>query len=110
MKTNLLSLRWRYALRDLWRNKSRTLLVILSIAVGIFAFGLIAGTAGTLSTELPANYQAIQPASATLHAAPFNEKMVESIRRMPQVALAEGRTSVSPVDVTGNSSGKPPAS
>ncbi|MCB9147337.1 MAG: FtsX-like permease family protein [Caldilineaceae bacterium] len=94
MKTNLLSLRWRYALRDLWRNKSRTLLVILSIAVGIFAFGLIAGTAGTLSTELPANYQAIQPASATLHAAPFNEKMVESIRRMPQVALAEGRTSV----------------
>ncbi|MEZ4657128.1 MAG: ABC transporter permease [Caldilineaceae bacterium] len=94
MTTNLISLRWRYALRDLWRNKSRTLLVILSIAVGIFAFGLIAGTAGTLRTELPANYQAIQPASQVRYTAPFSEKMVESIRRMPQVAIAEGRTSV----------------
>lgn len=94
MQTNLISLRWRYALRDLWRHKSRTLLVILSIAVGIFAFGMIAGTAGTLRTELPINYQAVQPASATLHTALFDEKMVESIRRMPQVAVAEGRTSV----------------
>ncbi|MBV7335536.1 ABC transporter permease [Chloroflexi bacterium TSY] len=86
-----LDLRWRYALRDLWTHKSRTLLVILSIAVGVFAFGTIAGAASTLSTELPANYQAIQPASAVLHTTPIDDEMVKSIRRMPEVAYAEGR-------------------
>jgi putative ABC transport system permease protein len=27
--------RWRKVLRDLWSNKTRTLLVVLSIAVGV---------------------------------------------------------------------------
>jgi putative ABC transport system permease protein len=34
--------RWKKVIRDLWMNKSRTLLVVLSIAVGVFAFGTIA--------------------------------------------------------------------
>ncbi len=34
--------RWRKVLRDLWSNKTRTLLVVLSIAVGVFAVGTIA--------------------------------------------------------------------
>ena len=31
--------RWRKVLRDIWGNKSRTTLVVLAIAVGVFAFG-----------------------------------------------------------------------
>ena len=31
-------IRWRKVFRDLWGNKTRTLLVVLSIAVGVFAF------------------------------------------------------------------------
>jgi putative ABC transport system permease protein len=88
------NLRWRYAWRDLVLHQSRTLLVILSIAVGLFAFGAILGASNTLRRELRANYLAIQPASARLHTSTFDEAMVESIRRMPEVALAEGRTSI----------------
>ena len=87
----MFSLRWRYAMRDLWFNKTRTILVILSIAIGIFAFGLIAGASNTLNIELSANFQAIQPASATLHAARFDDAMVKAIQRMPEVSTAEGR-------------------
>ena len=36
--------RWRKVLRDLWSNKTRTILVVLSIAVGVFAVGMIAGS------------------------------------------------------------------
>jgi len=35
--------RWKKVLADLWDNKLRTVLVVLSIAVGVFAVGMIAG-------------------------------------------------------------------
>ena len=36
--------RWHKVLRDLWGNKVRTILVVLSIAIGVFAIGMIIGT------------------------------------------------------------------
>lgn len=86
-----MSLRWRYAWRDLWHHKTRTLLVVISIAVGVFAFASILGTVTTLNRELPLKYAAIAPASAIIHSAPFDDAMVESVQRMPVVAKAEGR-------------------
>lgn len=38
----MLSPRWRKALRDLWLNKTRTILVILAMAIGVFGIGLVA--------------------------------------------------------------------
>jgi len=35
--------RWRKTLSDLWDNKVRTALVVISIAVGVFSVGMIAG-------------------------------------------------------------------
>lgn len=100
----MISLRWRYALRGLWMNKTRTLLVILSIGVGIFAFGLIAGAGSALNLQLPANYQAIHPASAILHVSPpIDDTMLDAIRRMPEVGVAEGRTRIKVRFQKGNS-------
>jgi putative ABC transport system permease protein len=84
-------LRWRYIWRTLWHYQSRTILIILSVAVGIFAFGLIIGTVYMLATELPVRYQEVAPASAVLHTTPLDLESVESIRRMPEVGVAEGR-------------------
>ncbi|MEZ4864010.1 MAG: FtsX-like permease family protein [Caldilineaceae bacterium] len=87
----MLSLRWRYAARDLWLHKTRTLLVILSIAVGVFAFGMIFGAIIRLNRDLPVKYRAIEPASAIIHTTPFDQEMIDAVRRMPEVAHAEGR-------------------
>ena len=87
-------LRWRYAWRNLWSQKTRTAAVILSIAVGVFAFGAIAGATSTLISELPLNYQAIHPASLVLHTTPVDDELVHAIARMPEVAIAEGRLRV----------------
>ena len=41
--------RWRKIFRDLGGNKTRTILVVLSIAIGVFAIGAVA--AGTMSPD-----------------------------------------------------------
>jgi putative ABC transport system permease protein len=86
------SLRLRLAWRNLWSQKIRTLAVILSIAVGVFAFGIIGGAANTLTQELPVHYLSVQPASAILHTSPVDDAVVDAVARMPAVATAEGRT------------------
>ncbi len=82
--------RWRKVLGDLWSNKIRTLLVVLSIAVGVFAVGMIAGTQVILTRDMQASYLAINPAAAILGLDKFDDKLVESIRHMPVVDEADG--------------------
>jgi nitrate reductase NapE component len=57
--------RWRKVLRDLWSSKTRTALVVLLIAVGVFAIGAVAGSRQMIATSIDAGYQASNPASAT---------------------------------------------
>ncbi len=91
----LLSPRWRKVLRDLWVSKTRTVLVVLSIAVGVFAIGMIAGTQAILSRELNESYARSHPASAILQVEPFDDELVDSVRRTPGVAAASAKRVVS---------------
>ena len=84
--------RWRKVLGDLWSNKTRTILVVLSIAVGVFAVGMIGGARVMLAHDLAAANDASNPASATLHTGPFDDELVRTIRRLPGVDDAEGRS------------------
>ena len=90
----MLSPRWRKVLADLWANKVRTLLVVSSIAVGVFAVGLVAGSNELLSRELTRSHLATNPASAELYPDPFDEELVHIVRRIPGVREAEGRRTV----------------
>jgi putative ABC transport system permease protein len=83
--------RWRKVLRDVWGNKTRTLLVVLSIAVGVFAVGTTASTWVMMSHDLSADYAAINPSSAILFSAPFDDNLIDAIRSTPGVGDAEGR-------------------
>jgi putative ABC transport system permease protein len=83
--------RWSKVLADLWDNKTRTLLVVLSIAVGVFAIGTIANAYAILSEDIDASYASVNPANITIVTEPFDDGFVESVRRMPGVADAEGR-------------------
>jgi putative ABC transport system permease protein len=85
--------RWRKVLHDLWSNKARTLLVIASIAVGVFAIGVITGAYVLLSEDLSASYAAVNPANIDLITDPFGTAFVDAIRGMEGVAEAEGRRS-----------------
>ncbi len=83
--------RWRKVIHDLLDNKGRTLLVVFSIAVGVFSIGVIAGAYQIIGTDLRASYSAVSPANVELRMANFDDDMLEMIRNRPGVAAAEAR-------------------
>lgn len=91
----MIGIRWRKVVRDLLHNKIRTMLVVLSIAVGVFAIGMVAGTYEIISRDLGNSYKAVNPAMATIYSSTFKEEFVETIRKMKGVTGAEGRRTLS---------------
>ncbi|MCK4897565.1 MAG: ABC transporter permease, partial [Anaerolineales bacterium] len=93
MKTqsNLLRPRWRKVLTDLWDNKMRTLLVVASIAVGVFTIGTIASAYTILSEDMNVSYASSQPANIEIWTDSFDENFLRSIKNVPGVMDAEGR-------------------
>jgi putative ABC transport system permease protein len=87
-------LRWRKVARDLAGNRTRTLLVVLSIAVGVFAVGTIAGSNALLQQTIRDEYAASQPSSVTFYTGPFDDGLVDTVRGMRGVADAEARRTV----------------
>jgi putative ABC transport system permease protein len=87
--------RWRKILSDLWINKTRTILVVLSIAIGVFAIGVIINARLVLSRSLLATYEATDPAHATfLTMDSFPASLADAVRHVPGVEDAESRRSV----------------
>jgi putative ABC transport system permease protein len=86
--------RWRKVLRDLWRNKTRAILVVLSIAVGVFAVGTVAHMRSIVSKDLAESYASVNPADAVIFTnQPFDDELVQVVRRIEGVREAEGVTS-----------------
>ncbi len=61
---------WDKIWRDLWENKGRTLQVVLIIAVGTFAIGMIVGTRQFMITGMQTSWQSSSPATIYLWAQP----------------------------------------
>ncbi len=87
--------RWRKVLRDIWSNKTRTMLVVFSIAAGIFAIGTINATQIILANDLNAVYSTINPPSAIIGVSPFKEDVLDAVRAMPEVKDADARRTIS---------------
>jgi putative ABC transport system permease protein len=50
---------WKKVWFDLWHNKTRTLLAVLSIAAGVFAVGVMFGMADLMNTTLDESHRAV---------------------------------------------------
>jgi putative ABC transport system permease protein len=80
---------------DLWGNKIRTVLIVLSIAVGLFAVGTIVSSRTILSTEMVRGYAAINPSSGTVRTLElFDKDFVLSVRAMKEVEEADARRTI----------------
>ncbi|QDR79895.1 ABC transporter permease [Sporomusa termitida] len=87
----LLSPRWRKVWADLAGNKLRTLLVVLSITVGVFAVGMVYSSYLMFQRDLAGSWGAASPADVSLYADPFDEELIDSIRSLRGVREADGR-------------------
>ncbi len=91
----MLTTPWTKVLLDLWEHRGRTLVVALAIAVGVYAVGVVLNTREILVREYRQDQVGALMASAVVHTAPFDKDLAESVARLPLVAAAEGRTTVS---------------
>jgi putative ABC transport system permease protein len=87
--------RWTKVARDLWNNRSRTILVVLSIVIGVFSVGMIVSARQSLTESLASQYTGIRPADAILQTEPaLTDDFVQGVRKMRGVSEAEGRRSL----------------
>jgi putative ABC transport system permease protein len=87
----MLQTRWRKVLIDLWRHRSRTLVVALAIAVGVYAVGVVLNTRVMVVREYGSDQEGARLASAILYTQPFQDDLAERIAEVPGVLAAEGR-------------------
>jgi putative ABC transport system permease protein len=86
---------WRKVISDLVGNKVRTLLVVASIAVGVFAVGMIAGAYVIIPGDMNASYASANPANIEITTDAFDEDLITSVKRMNGVQNVQGGRSVS---------------
>jgi putative ABC transport system permease protein len=87
----LLSPRWFKVVRDLWSHKMRTLLVVASIAVGVFAVAVVLGGRAVLLESFSESYAGSVPAEATFRTSDFGQELLDEVRRQPYVQYGDGR-------------------
>ena len=58
---------WQKVWTDLWGNKVRTMLAVLSIAVGVFAVGAIFGMSDQLLIGMDRSHQAVRPSHISVY-------------------------------------------
>lgn len=73
---------------DLWHNKTRTLLAVLSIAAGVFAVGAIFGMSDMLSTNMDASHRSVNPPHINILLAGLVDK--DTILNLQSVPGVEG--------------------
>ncbi len=91
IKPNLLKPRWSKVFTDLWEDKTRTGLVVASIAVGVFAIGMIINAYVILREDINHSYTAVNPPNIEIQTDPFDKDLVNVIEKIPGVDEVEGR-------------------
>jgi putative ABC transport system permease protein len=86
-----MSIIWRKVWRDLWGTKFRTLLVVISTAVGVFALGFVYGGSDVLRARMTESHQASVFPHLTFYTSSFDRDVVDTILRDPDVADVEGQ-------------------
>src|SRR6476661_9774218 len=83
------------ALRDFWQERTRTILVVLAIALGVAAFSSVMSSYAILTRELDRGYLETNPASAVLRVDSIDNDLVKAILQNPEVSDAEPRRTIS---------------
>jgi putative ABC transport system permease protein len=86
----LLKPRWAKVFSDLWGSKTRTLLVVASITVGVFAIGMIVTAYIVLKEDFNFGYAAANPPNIEIWTSPFDKDLVKAVQKIPGVKEAKG--------------------
>lgn len=91
-----MSIAFRKVWRDLWNNKGRTLLVVLSIGVGVLALGMITASNSLIIRQMSLAQIASRPSNVIMFlSGTIDDATLKSVARMPGVVEAQGVASFS---------------
>jgi putative ABC transport system permease protein len=83
--------RWRKVRSDLFSNRARSALAVLSLAVGTVAVGTMHLAGTTINSSFTAGFLGANPPSANLGTDPFPATLLEDLADHPSVGDVEGR-------------------
>lgn len=89
-----LSLRWRKILRDFETIRSRVVMMVAAIAVGVLAVTAISSATAILTREIERNYLDTNPASILIDVGEVPDGLVERLRQDPDLQAVEAVTIV----------------
>ncbi len=84
-----MSIIYRKVARDLLRNKTRTVLVVLSTAVGVLALGMVVSLSDLMTSRMTSEWEAVRPAHITLSTDSVDDDTVATLTLTPGVAEIE---------------------
>jgi putative ABC transport system permease protein len=85
---------WRKVWRDVWDNRGRTLQIVLIIAMGAAAIGMILGTRNLIIPEMQSGWQAANPAMINLGVYPaMDDEDLIALKKVDGVEDVEGLSS-----------------
>jgi len=87
--------RWKKVWADFWGNKSRTILTILTIAVGVFSVGFVNNMSLYMAESMDGDFLSANPSEATVSAHPMDDDSVEITRQVAGVDAVEGKSMAS---------------
>ena len=82
--------RWRKVFADLWGNKTRFILVVLSLTIGLFTVGMISAGYINILEDMQNGYNAINPADLRFMTDPFDDELIQRVRRVDGVVTVDG--------------------
>lgn len=91
VRPNFFKPRWSKVFADLWGDKTRTGLVVASIAAGVFAIGMIISAFMILREDVDRSYAAVNPPNLEIQTDSFEAELVQSVKEVPGVKDVEGR-------------------
>jgi putative ABC transport system permease protein len=96
---------FRNVWRSFWGQRARSLLIVFSLAVGIFAVGTTAGAQNILGGEMRSSMQAVNAAHILVNVSGMDATQLAALRQSPDIARIEGRASLSIRAAVGNGQG-----
>src|SRR3990172_3167305 len=86
-----MSSRWKKVWADFWGNKSRTVLTILTIAVGVLSVGFVNNMSLYMVESMDGDFLSANPSEAMVYASPMDEDSVKVAREVAGMEAVEGR-------------------
>ncbi|MEO0566051.1 MAG: hypothetical protein AAF125_28345, partial [Chloroflexota bacterium] len=84
--------RWRKVFRDLWQEKSRTGIVVASVAVGVIAFGGLFGSRTVVVDNILIEYRRFNENDIAFQIDGFDDDVVRWAQRQDFITDAQGVT------------------